>query len=106
MKKLLLLIFLFVGASVPSSLFAQSAQTKKEKEVVEEAASIQANVVNNILQIKNAPIGSRVEIISVVGNKVKDFEMKYNSASFDLSFLPKGIYIFKIEGIVRKFIIK
>ncbi|MDR2057318.1 MAG: hypothetical protein LBP83_03375 [Dysgonamonadaceae bacterium] len=63
------------------------------------------NVVNNVLYVKNAPIGSRLEVITIVGNKVLVIEIKSHNLTYELN-LPKAIYIFKLEGVVRKFVIK
>jgi hypothetical protein len=63
------------------------------------------SVVNNKLIVRNAQVGKRVEIIAILGNKVKEIEIKSPDAEYDLN-LPKAIYIFKLDGTVRKFIVK
>jgi hypothetical protein len=106
MKQFILIVTLLAVVSAPVSLFSQEKKEKKEKiVVVDETLTPELNVVNNILYVKNARIGSHLEIITIVGNKVCDFELKSVSASYELN-LPKAIYIFKLEGVVRKFVIK
>jgi hypothetical protein len=83
------------------------SQDKKEKTSASEETVIPEMTIigNNILQVKNAPVGSYIEIITIVGNKVRKYEIKSANVSFELN-LPKAIYIFKLEGTVRKFVIK
>jgi hypothetical protein len=104
MKRILLLIALFLLVS-PQVFLSVSAQDKKEKSAVVETPQPELNVTNNVLYIKNAPIGSRLEIITIVGNKVQEIVIKSTDSSYVLT-LPKAIYIFKIEGVVRKFVIR
>jgi hypothetical protein len=44
-------------------------------------------------------------VITIVGNKVLDIEVKSTNMTCVLD-LPKAIYIFKLDGVVRKFVIK
>lgn len=99
-------LFSLLLAIVSFSSLPLQAQETKAKSAVEEAKTPEINVVNNVLYVKNAPIGSRLEIVSIVGSKLKEIEMKSSSATYDLSNLPKAIYIFKLEGVVRKFVIR
>ncbi|GHT72721.1 hypothetical protein AGMMS50262_02280 [Bacteroidia bacterium] len=87
--------------ALPVSLFAQN----KKEIVTEETLIPELNVVNNTLYVKNAPVGAKLEIITIVGNKVLVLEMKASEATYTLN-LPKAIYIFKIGGVVRKFVLK
>jgi hypothetical protein len=103
MKRVLLIVTLLLTFSIHTSLFAQD---KKERMIVtEETVLPELNVVNNILYIKNATAGTKVEIITILGNKVRQIEMTASEGTYELS-LPKAIYIFKLGGVVRKFIIK
>ena len=93
-------------SSVISAQCFLFSQEKKEQVVkIEDTQPPELNVVDNILSVKNARIGSRIEIISIVGNKIDNIEMKTTSGNYELR-LPKAIYIFKLEGVVRKFVIK
>jgi hypothetical protein len=62
-------------------------------------------VANNILHVRNAPEGAKLQIITIVGNKVREIEIPSTEVAYELN-LPKAIYIFKLEGMVRKFVIK
>jgi len=102
MRILRLLLVLVAGVTLLTPVFAQ--QTTK-KVAVEETNTPEINVIDNKLYVKNAPVGSHLEVITIVGNKVKDIEMKTVEGVYELN-LPKGIYIFRLEGVVRKFVIK
>ncbi|MDR2085797.1 MAG: hypothetical protein LBP72_01345, partial [Dysgonamonadaceae bacterium] len=98
MKRIYLLIVLFLFVSFQGFLFSQD---KKEKiSVSEEIVLPELSVVNNILYIKNAPVNSRLEIITIIGNKVLEIKIKSGNSAHELN-LPKAIYIFKLEGVVR-----
>jgi len=107
MKKLLLILLGICCVSLSFSLYAQ--QAKKEKTTVkEEALAPEMSVVNNVLYIQNAPVGAKLQIITIVGNKVREIEINDKEVRYELNQLnlPKAIYIFKLEGTVRKFVIK
>lgn len=102
MKIFLLAITLLI---LPTQVFLFAQEKKDKIVVVEEIILPELNVINNVLYIKNAPIGAKVEIITIVGNKVCRIEMKSKDGVYELN-LPKAIYIFRLEGVVRKFVIK
>jgi hypothetical protein len=103
MKRFIFLIALLLLVSSQVFLFSQE---KKEKiSATEESVLPELSVVNNILYIKNAPVGRRVDVITIVGNKVLEIDIKTTNVTFTLD-LPKAIYIFKLDGVVRKFVIK
>lgn len=83
------------------------SQDKKEEVSVVETTqqSPELSLADNILYVKNAPIGSKIEIITIVGSKIKEIEVKSSEGSYELN-LPRAIYIFKLEGTVRKFVIR
>ena len=66
---------------------------------------IEVSVSDNYIKVNNAPIGSKLEIYSVVGLKVKEFEMKASSGEYFVN-IAKGYYIFRIAETVRKVIIR
>ena len=104
MKKFLLILLGICCMSLSLSLYAQEA--KKEKGMMTEEAPVPTmRVVDNILYVTDAPIGAKIQIISIVGNKVREIIVQESNASYVLN-LPKTIYIFKMEGMVRKFIIR
>ena len=102
MKQILFIFSFFFLALFQAPLIAQD---KKASADVEESTTPKMSLVNNKLQVKNAPVGKRIEIITILGNKVKEIEIKSSEAEFDLD-LPKAIYIFKLDGTVRKFVVK
>lgn len=113
MKRFLSILSLALLLFFPLALVAQDkngkevevkgAEVKKEKK--EEVATPVLNVVNNKLSVKNAPVGKRLEILSILGNKVMELEIKSVNEEFELN-LPKAIYIFRLEGTVRKFVVR
>ncbi|MDR0413737.1 MAG: hypothetical protein LBH61_08060 [Dysgonamonadaceae bacterium] len=102
MKRFLFVIILLV---LPVQVFLFAQEKKERKVVIEEITLPELNVIDNILHIKNAPVGAKVEIITIVGNKVRQIEIKSKEVAYELN-LPKAIYIFKLEGVVRKFVIR
>ena len=72
---------------------------------MEEQVAPDMNVVNNKLTITNAPVGKRVGVFNIIGNKVRDIQITSSEFETELN-LPRAIYIFKMEGTTRKFIVK
>ena len=107
MKKLLLILLGICCTSLTLSLYAQ--QTKKEKVIpTEETLSpeIQMYVSNNTVYVKNASVGAKLRIYSIVGNKVCEIEITNNREFSQILNLPNAIYIFRLEGTTRKFVIR
>jgi hypothetical protein len=67
--------------------------------------SIKVSAADNRIVVSNAPVNSKLEIYNIVGSKVKEFEIKQPSGEYPVT-LPKGYYIIRIEGIVRKIVIR
>jgi hypothetical protein len=67
--------------------------------------SIKVTAVDNRIIVSNVPEKSKLEIYNIVGSKVKEIEMKQSSGEYPVT-LPKGYYIVRIEGIVRKIVIR
>ena len=105
MKKLLLILLGIACSSLSLSLYAQ--QVKKEKGIVTEEAlpEMKMYVDNNTVYVYNAPAGAKLQVITIVGNKVREIEINDRNFSQVLN-LPKAIYILKLEGMVRKVVIK
>jgi len=106
MKKLLLILLGIACTSLSLSLYAQEA--KKEKGILTEEAlspEMEMYVSNNTVYVKNAPAGAKLQIITIVGNKVREIEITGRDFSRELN-LPKAFYFFKLEGMVRKVVIK
>jgi len=106
MKKLLLILLGIGCMSLSPSLYAQ--QAKKEKEIVTEEAltpEIEMFVFQNTVYVKNAPIGAKLQIFSLLGNKMREIEITDREFSQALN-LPKAIYVFRLEGKVLKIVIR
>ena len=56
-------------------------------------------------KVENAPVGSILEIYSVVGIKVKEIEVKQSTAEYVVD-IAKGYYIIRIGDTVRKVAIR
>ena len=67
--------------------------------------AIEITSSENRIQVYNAPVGSKLEIYSVVGIKVKENEIKQPTAEYTLS-IAKGYYIIRIADTVRKVAIR
>jgi hypothetical protein len=97
MKKILTFIFLFL------MLFAPLIAQKSERVAV---AVSQESIVTiyqkgKTLQIQNAPVGEKLQILSIVGVRV--YEKRIDSTFMEIPLdLPKGYYIVKAGSIVRK----
>jgi len=105
MKPIVFILLFFFSCSFGSVAFAQDKQPeRKQSAVAEEVVVPEMYVANNRLTVKNA-VGKRVEIFTILGNKVKQIEIKSLDEEHELN-LPRAIYIFKLDGIVKKFVIR
>jgi len=87
------------------SVFSQNNKNRIESAVIEEQTTPEMVVSNNKLYIRNAPVGKRVEVITIIGNKIREIKITSPDFEYDLN-LPRAIYIFRLDGIVTKFVIK
>ena len=99
--------FFIAFLSVLGSATAQQQYPKQKDAAIIQAKtdSIQITVSDNRITIANAPIGSKLEIFSVVGIKVREIDMKQSSGEY-LVNIAKGYYIIRIEETVRKVAIR
>ena len=102
---------IFMGLALMGSL-SLSAQTGSDKSgmhlfqqetVTTSAVTISAS--ENRIIVANAPVGSKLEIYSVVGIKVKEIDMKTPSGEYVVN-IAKGYYIIRIGETVRKIAIR
>lgn len=103
MKSLLFHIFAITFLSA-STILAQSkvkSGAGSHLSYQEEKPAIEIIVYDNTVKVANAPVGSYLEIYSVVGIKVKEIEMKQPSGEYYIN-LAKGYYIIRIADTVRK----
>ncbi|MCL1932389.1 MAG: hypothetical protein FWF53_01045 [Candidatus Azobacteroides sp.] len=105
MKKVALIIAFLMIFSYGTFVFSQESKNRREPVGIEEQATPEMYVVNNRLYLKNAPVGKQVEIITIIGNKIREIQITSSESEYDLN-LPRAIYIFRMDGMVKKFVIK
>ena len=93
-KNLFSLLFLLAYMCFQTAVFAQ--QDTKKPVSNDPDRAVEMTVVGNKIYVENAPVGKRIEVFSVVGLKVADFEIKTPSGEHLLS-VPKGYYILRIS---------
>ena len=71
----------------------------------EDPSPIEITAYENRIKVENAPVGSILEIYSVVGIKVKEIEVKQSTAEYVVD-IAKGYYIIRIGDTVRKVAIR
>ena len=104
MKRTLLLFIYMMSIAPMPPLVAQSNKGRGDV-IIGEVSPPELNVADNVVHIRHAIVGSKLEIFTIVGNRVRLIEMKTTDEFYQLN-LPKGIYIFKLENTIRKFIIR
>ncbi len=99
--------FFIAFISLQGSATAQQQYPKQKDAAIMQLKqdSIQITVTDNRISVVNAPVGSKLEIFSVVGLKVREIEMKQPSGEY-LVNISKGYYIIRIEETVRKVAIR
>jgi hypothetical protein len=105
MKPVIFILLFFFTCCFGTVAFAQDKQNKKQTTVTEESVIPEINVINNKLTWKNAPVGKRIEIFTILGNKIRQIEIKSPDGEQELN-LPRAIYILKLDGVVKKFHIR
>lgn len=109
MRLLFLIVLMLVAwTGCPLEVNAQQAvintsasTTSKEKDV----DAIEISAYDNKIVVENAPVGSKLEIYSVVGIRVKEIPMKQPSGEYTVD-IAKGYYIVRIGETVRKVAIR
>lgn len=101
MKKI---VVLFVMALIT---FAPLSAQKSEKVVAPtpQDTSLSLILTGKTLQLQNATVGEKLEVLSIVGVRIVDKKIESSNQSFTLE-LPKGYYIVKIGTAVRKISMK
>ena len=105
MRPIVFIIIFFFSCCFGTVVFAQDKQSRKQVAVGEELVIPEMILVNNKLTLKNAQTGRRVEIFTILGNKVRQIEIKTPDGDYELN-LPRAIYIFKLDGVVKKFVVR
>lgn len=100
---ILLALTLQVGSSISTyaSKLERTAYTRNQNDL----KPIEISVSENRIHVENAPIGSILEIYSVVGIKVAEIELKQSSGDYTVN-IAKGYYIIRIGETVRKIAIR
>lgn len=105
MKVLITIVLLLaVWAGYPLEVMAQQANTAISRVATpkdKEKDSVEISAYDNKIVVENAPAGSKLEIYSVVGIRVKEIPMKQPSGEYTVD-LAKGYYIVRIGDTVRK----
>lgn len=99
----ILLISVYVGNSL--TVNAQQAADSTRVATMAKPDSVEISAYDNKIVVKNAPVGSKLEIYSVVGIRVKEFEMKQPDGEYTVN-IAKGYYIIRIGETVRKVAIR
>lgn len=106
MRVLCLVIWMLaVWAYSPLGVYAQQAKNTTHIVKPKEADSIKISAYENTIRVENVAIGSKLEIYSVVGIKVKEIPMKQPSGDYPVD-IAKGYYIVRIGETVRKVAIR
>lgn len=106
--KHLLLVTICTLLTVCSTIPAQAAELVVRYTIAPSNTpqkSIDVSVSDNYIKVANAPVGSRLEIYSVVGLRVKEIEMKEAFGEYFVN-ISKGYYIVRIADTVRKIVIR
>lgn len=106
--KALLFLFMVLVLSTGSGLVAYAQQANPAVYTMKKAPekpSVEVVAIDNRIKVANAPIGSKLEIYSVVGIKVVEIEMKQSSGEYTVN-IAKGYYIIRIGDTVRKVAIR
>lgn len=96
---------LALWAGNPFVTYAQQTNTTVPATKQKEADPIEITSYENRIVVKNAPIGSKLEIYSVVGIRVKEINMKEPSGEYTVD-IAKGYYIVRLGETVRKVAIR
>lgn len=104
-----IILLLAVWAGCPLEVMAQQANTTVSATTTTTAAkekdknpdSVEISAYDNKIVVENAPAGSKLEIYSVVGIRVKEIPMKQPSGEYTVD-IAKGYYIVRIGDTVRK----
>jgi hypothetical protein len=106
-KGFIITFILFLG--IVTTFPVDAREINMEKPSYSYAANdptpIEITAYRNRIKVENAPIGSVLEIYSVVGIKVKEIQMKQSSGEYIVN-IAKGYYIIRIADTVRKVAIR
>ncbi|MDR1624226.1 MAG: hypothetical protein LBS04_04555 [Tannerellaceae bacterium] len=108
MKAFFYIFMVFVlstGVGLVSAHARQTNGTAYATKKTPEKPTVEVVAIDNRIKVTNAPIGSKLEIYSVVGIKVVEIEMTQSSGEYTVN-IAKGYYIVRIGETVRKVAIR
>lgn len=102
------IVFILSVCCLNTAKAQQAATVSSAVATVKEAEKppvIEVSVTDNRIKVTNAPVGSKLEIYSVVGIKVIELDIKNSSGEYPVN-IAKGYYIVRIGETVRKIAIR
>jgi hypothetical protein len=100
MKRVLIVLVLAFATLAPLA-----AEKSEKVAVAMPETTISLIQTGKTLQLQNATVGEKMEVLSIVGVRIVEKKIESANQSFTLE-LPKGYYIVKIGTAVRKISIK
>lgn len=98
-------LFLTLTTSLSAGEYCAGQSEVSYPQKQDPAPEPEISVVGNRLKVDNAPIGTKLEVFSVVGVKVLEIEVKYPEGEYALN-IAKGYYIVRLGETVRKIVIR
>ena len=103
--KRMLYIFSILTIFLLSSPYITAQNIRQTEMIATDYATIELTITTDSVRIQNAKPGSVMEIYNILGVKVNSIPIDSTDTTVPLT-LPKGYYIFKLDTVVRKVIIK
>ena len=102
-----IITWMILCVSLPQKTYAQNVPiaTAVSQTTDKGSLPIEISAYDNTIVVQNAPIGSKLEIYSVVGIRIKEIPIKQSSGEYTVN-IAKGYYIVRIADTVRKISIR
>ncbi|MDD4589963.1 MAG: hypothetical protein PHG06_05955 [Parabacteroides sp.] len=101
----LIILTLSLGVACPLEVVAHQVCENVFSIKDKDPNTIEITAYDNKILVENAPIGSKLEIYSVVGIRVKEIIIKQSTCEYTVD-IAKGYYIVRIGDTVRKIAIR
>jgi len=101
----LIILTLSLGVVCPLEVVAHQVRENVSSVKDKDPNAIEITAYDNKILVENAPIGSKLEIYSVVGIRVKEIIIKQSTCEYTVD-IAKGYYIIRIGDTVRKIAIR
>lgn len=85
--------------------FALGGVAQEQTDPARNAAMVTIGVAGNVLYVTDAPVGSEVVIMNMLGERVFCDTTKREKEAFDLN-LRNGFYIVKVGTLLKRIIVK